>query len=112
MVKGPGLSGMPKKKTFGSQRAQALQMWKLNTNGTSFSRKIQFSRRKRNKLLKRRGTNTYLSDEDSRVSKEEELVYAGNEDNPNETNDPGTEGRRWHGGIICVGDGRTNFWIW
>jgi hypothetical protein len=96
MVNGPGLSGMPKKNTFGSQRAQALQMWKLNTNGTTFSRKIQIiqiSRGKQNKLLKRRGTNTYLSDEDSGVSKEEELVQAGNEDNPNETNNPSTERR-------------------
>jgi len=40
------------------------------------------------------------------------LVHAGNEDGPDETDDPSTEGRRRHRGIICVGNGRTDFWIW
>jgi hypothetical protein len=55
---------------------------------------------------------TYLTDADGGVSKEEELVHAGNEDSPHKTEDPSTEGRRRHRGIICVGDRRTDFWIW
>jgi hypothetical protein len=40
------------------------------------------------------------------------LVHAGNEDCPDETDDPSTEGRRRHRGIIRVGNRRTDFWIW
>lgn len=55
--------------------------------------------------------NANLSDGDGGVSEEEELVHTGNEDSPNETDGPSTEGRRRHRGIICVGHGRTDFWI-
>jgi hypothetical protein len=55
--------------------------------------------------------STNLTDGDGGESKEEELVHAGNDDGPDETDDPSTEGRRRHGGIICVGDRRTDFWI-
>lgn len=48
---------------------------------------------------------------DGGVSEEEELVYAGNQDGPNEPDDPGSEGGRRHRGIICVGNRRTDFWI-
>ena len=46
------------------------------------------------------------------VSEEEKLIYAGDKDCPDETNHPSTEGRRRHGWIICVGNGRMDFWIW
>ena len=55
---------------------------------------------------------TNLVDVDGGVSEEEELVHARNEDSPNKTEDPSTDGRRRHRGIICVGDRRTDFWIW
>jgi hypothetical protein len=37
--------------------------------------------------------STNRTDGDGRVSEKEELVHAGNEDSPNETDDPSTEGR-------------------
>ncbi len=47
--------------------------------------------------LKRRGKkNTHLGNVDGGVSEEEELVRARNEDGPDETDDPSTEGRRRH----------------
>jgi hypothetical protein len=55
---------------------------------------------------------TNLIDLDGGVSEVEDLVYAGNEDSPHETDGPSTEGRRWHLGIICVGNSSTDFWIW
>jgi hypothetical protein len=48
---------------------------------------------KEQKSLKRRGTNTNLRDGDRGVSEMEKLVHTGNEDDPNETDDPSTEGR-------------------
>ena len=55
---------------------------------------------------------TNLTDGDGGVSEEKELVHAGNEDSPDETDDPSTESRRRHRGIVCVGNRRTDFWIW
>jgi len=55
---------------------------------------------------------TDLIDDDGGVSKKEELVHPGKEDCPNETDDPSTECRRRHLGIICVGNRRTDFGIW
>lgn len=52
-----------------------------------------------------------LSDGDGGESEEKELVDTGNKDGPNETDGPSTEGRRRHRWIICVGNGRTDFWI-
>ena len=49
---------------------------------------------------------------DGGVSEIEELVHAGKDDGSNKTDDPSTEGRRRHRGIICVGNRRTDFWIW
>ena len=82
---------MPKREIFGMYRAQALQIGRLNTRGTILSRKILFS--KKIKRLGCRRTITNLRDEDGRVSEVEELVHARNEENPNETDDPSTEGR-------------------
>jgi hypothetical protein len=56
--------------------------------------------------------DTHLTDEDGGVSQIEELVHAGDENCPNKTDDPRTQGRRWHRGIICVGNRSTDFWIW
>ena len=44
MLNGPGLSGMPKREIFGSKRAQALPMGRLNTCATIFSHKIRFKK--------------------------------------------------------------------
>jgi hypothetical protein len=54
---------------------------------------------------------TNRTDGDGGVSEKEELVHARNEDSPNKTEDPSTEGRRRHRGIICVGNRTTDFWI-
>ena len=55
---------------------------------------------------------TNLTDEDGGVSESEELIQAGDEDSPNKTDCPGTECRRRHLGIICVGNRNTDFRIW
>jgi hypothetical protein len=55
---------------------------------------------------------TNLINIDGGVSEIEELVQAGNEDSPKKTDDPSTEGRRRHRGIICVGNRSTDFRIW
>jgi hypothetical protein len=82
--------------------------------GTYLSRRIRFSNwdHERETETPCRKSFTHLIDGDGGVSEIEELVHAGNEDNPNETEDPSTEGRRRHRGIICVGNRRTDFWIW
>jgi hypothetical protein len=81
--------------------------------GIFLSRRIRFSnwdpKRETETLWGNFFTN--LIDADGGESKEEELVHAGNEDSPNKTEDPSTEGRRRHRGIICVGNRRTDFWI-
>jgi hypothetical protein len=118
MVNGPGLSGIPKKEIFGRKRAQALQIGRLNSMGESLSRRIRFSNWDPCWDPKRETETpwgiffTNLDDGDGGVSEIEELVHAGNEDSPNKTDDPSTEGRRRHRGIICVGNRRTDFGIW
>ena len=91
MVNGPGLSEIPKREIFGRKRAQALQMGRLNTRGTDFLCKIYLA--KGGGRFNRSGTNTNRSDQDGRVSEEEELIHAGNENNENEADDPGSQCR-------------------
>jgi hypothetical protein len=73
-------------------------MGKVNTCGTIFSRRIDLA----TKAPKKVGSNaaeqksTNLGNVDGGVSEEEELVRARNEDGPDQTNDPSTEGRRRH----------------
>ena len=55
---------------------------------------------------------TNLIDGNGRVSERKELVHAGNDDSPDKTDNPSTKGRRRHLRIICVGNRRTDFWIW
>jgi hypothetical protein len=82
--------------------------------GKTLYRRIRFSNRdsKRETEMTWGNRFTNLIDGDVGVSEIEELVHARNEDSPNETNDPSTDGRRRHRGIICVGNRRTDFWIW
>jgi hypothetical protein len=87
-------------------------MGKVNTWGTIFPRRTRFSNGPEEISNAAEQKSTYLTDGDGRVSEEEKLVDAGNEDGPNETDDPSAEGRRWHRGIIRVGNRRTDFWIW
>ena len=55
---------------------------------------------------------THRIDTDGGVSKIKELVEAGNDDRPDKTENPRTQGRRWHRGIIGVCNRNTDFWIW
>jgi hypothetical protein len=82
--------------------------------GKYLSRRIRFSNWDPKGRPETRGENVFtnLIDGDGGVSEIEELVHAGKDDSPNETDDPSTEGRRRHRGIICVGNRRTDFWIW
>ena len=61
---------------------------------------------------KRDTENAYRTGGDGGESEIEELIHARKEDSPNKTDNPSTEGRRRHRGIICVGNRRTDFWIW
>jgi hypothetical protein len=91
-----------------------LADWETQQHGGKLSRRIRFNNwdpeteteTPWGKFL------TNLNDGDGGVSEREELVHAGNEDSPNKTDDPSTEGRRWHRGIVCVGNRRTDFGIW
>ena len=91
-----------------------MQIGRLNSCGTNLSRKIRFSNwdPKRETETPWENLITNLIDGDRGVSEREELVHAGNEDSPNKTDDPSTEGRRRHRGIICVSNRSTDFWIW
>src|SRR5713101_3086269 len=88
-------------------------MGKVNSWGTNFPRRTRFSNgaQKTIQMPQNKKSNNRI-DADGGVSKEEELVHARDEDGPGEADYPSTEGRRWHRGIICVGDRRTDFWIW
>ena len=55
---------------------------------------------------------THRTDTGGGVSKIEELVQAGNDDCPSNADDPSTEGRRQHRGIIGVGNRGTDLWVW
>ena len=64
---------------------------------------------------KKKGENpreTHLGDGNCGVSEEKELVDAGNEDSPHETDDPSPESGARHRGIIRVGDRGSDFRIW
>ena len=52
--------------------------------------------------------DTHTSDSDARVAEEEELVQPGDDDGPDETDKPSTEGRAGHVDIVGVGDGSTD----
>jgi len=45
------------------------------------------------------------------ISEEKELVKARDDDSPNHSYDPCTNGRDWHGGIISIGDGGSHFGV-
>ena len=55
---------------------------------------------------------TDRGDGDGRISEEEELVDARDNDGPHETDDPSAERRRGHRGIVGVGHRGPDFWIW
>lgn len=39
------------------------------------------------------------------------MIEAGDEDGPDDTNEPRPEGVHWHFEVICVGDGRPDLGI-
>ena len=51
---------------------------------------------------------TYTANRDRRIPEEEELVQTGNEDSPDNTNEPGSESVDRHQGVVGVGDGGSN----
>ena len=61
---------------------------------------------------RRHGTmNTYTSDGNGRIAEEEELVEAGDDNGPYETDKPCAEGGAGHVWVVGVGDGRTDLGI-
>jgi hypothetical protein len=55
---------------------------------------------------------TYTGDRYAGEAEVEELVEAGNEDGPEETDEPGAEGGAWHVWVVGVGDGSTDLGVW
>ena len=51
---------------------------------------------------------TYSGDRDGGIPEEEELVQTGNEDGPDNTNEPRSESVDRHQGVVGVGDGGSN----
>ena len=66
-----------------------------------------------NQLPRRNTTtwNTYATNGDRRVPEEEELVQAGDEHGPADTDQPGPECVDRDRGVIGVRDGGTNLWV-
>ena len=54
---------------------------------------------------------TYPAHGDTRKAEEEELIHAGNDDGPNQPNNPAAQGGHRHGRIVGVGDRRADLWI-
>ena len=74
-----------------------LYKWgKSAPGGQSFLEGLDSARGPKRLKMLRNKKSTNLIDGDGGVSEEEKLVHAGNEDGPDETDDPSTEGRRWH----------------
>ena len=59
-------------------------------------------------LRSRNGAGTYAGDGDRGIAEEEELVQAGEDDGPDEADEPGPEGVHGHVRVVGVGDGRTD----
>ena len=60
---------------------------------------------------KRQELSDNAADGDGGIAEEEELVETGEQDGPNDADDPGAEGGYGHVEIICVGDGGPDLGI-
>jgi len=110
IVNGPGLSETPKTVTFGMKRAHNLQTGKVNSWGTIFYGQYLIQQTGYNRFKQRWKTNR--GNCDGRISEVKELVGTRDENSPNETDDPGAEGRTRHRGIIGIGNRGPDFGIW
>lgn len=54
---------------------------------------------------------TYAAHGDAREAEEEELIHAGDNDSPNNTNDPDAQGGDRHTRVVGVSDRRANLGI-
>lgn len=55
---------------------------------------------------------TYTTDGDRRISEEEELIQTGDQDGPNDSDEPSTNGGDRDVRVVRVRDGGTDFRIW
>lgn len=60
---------------------------------------------------RRRKRGTYIGDHEGGIAEIVELVDAGEDDSPEDSEEPGAEGVDGHGLVIVVCDGGTDFWI-
>ena len=56
-------------------------------------------------------SDAHIANSDGRIPEEEELVHAGDEDGPDDTNHPCTEGVDRHGRVVGVGDGGADLGV-
>lgn len=104
MVNGPGLREIPKILTWGTKRAYTLMRGNESSWATIYRREIRWR-------CKARILGTYTSDGYAGVTEEEELVQTGDEDCPDEAEDPCTGGLAGHVGVVGISDGGPNFGI-
>ena len=101
-VKGPGLMETPNILTLGTTRAHS----RTKGNEINCATTCIDAVRLHGMCCFEKITDT--SDGDSREAEEEELVQAGDEDGPDEADEPRAEGAAGHVGVVGVGDGGSN----
>lgn len=109
MVNGPGLSETPKILTLGTIRAQARMSGKEISCATICGGCTWLGWARARRRIKEGGT--YAGNGDGRIAEEEELVEAGDDNGPDEADEPCAGGRTGHVGVVCVGDGGTHLGV-
>ena len=103
-VKRPGLRDIPKILTLGTMRAQRRTMGNEINCATTYD-----SYEMRTGTVRTR--DTYTTDRDRGEAEEKELIESGDEDGPDETDEPRPESTAGHVCVVRVSDGRTNLGI-
>ena len=112
-VKGPGLIETPKILTLGTTRAQRRPRGKESSWATIWRRRTQTrgSRLVIGHVVRSKNEQTYAANGDRGIPEEEELVHAGDDDGPDDTYEPCTEGVDRHVRVVGVGDGGADLGI-
>ena len=63
-------------------------------------------------VVRSKNEQTYAANGDRGIPEEEELVHAGDDDGPDDTYEPCTEGFDRHVRVVGVGDGGADLGIW
>jgi hypothetical protein len=110
-VNGPRLCEIPKKVTFWQVTYPQFAIWeRQKLEGNSFCRLRRIVFNKGCKDLTETTAEGYTKLMVTEIS--EELIDSRNNDGSHETDDPSTESRGEHRGIVGVGHRRQDFGIW